>query len=192
MNFRLVAAALAAATLSAGAQAAVYTDDFNADPLGLNAVPAGWSVANGTVDIIGTGFFELLPGNGNYIDLDGSSSQAGVLSHVVTGIADGSYSVSFQLAGNQRGAGNDVVDVTFGGTTQTYTLADNAPLATYTLTTSVSGGSVGLSFYNHGGDNQGAILDNVSVSAVPEPASLALMLAGLGFIGFAARRRQSR
>ncbi len=190
MNFRLLAAALAAATLSAGAQAAVYTDDFNADGLGLNAVPAGWSVANGTVDVIGTGFFDLVPGNGNYIDLDGSSNQAGVLSHLVTGVADGTYTVSFQLAGNQRGAGNDVVDVTFGGTTQTYTLADNAPLATYTLTTNVSGGSVGLSFYNHGGDNQGAILDNVSVSAVPEPAGVALMLAGLGFVGFAAKRRK--
>ena len=34
---------------------------------------------------------------------------------------------------------------------------------------------------------QGALLDNVSLSSVPEPASWALMLAGFGGIGAAVR-----
>lgn len=34
-------------------------------------------------------------------------------------------------------------------------------------------------------------LDNINVSAVPEPTSLALLLAGLGLVGNAARRRRS-
>jgi hypothetical protein len=41
---------------------------------------------------------------------------------------------------------------------------------------------------NAGGDNFGALLDNVSVSAIPEPESYAMLLAGLSLIGFMARR----
>jgi hypothetical protein len=33
------------------------------------------------------------------------------------------------------------------------------------------------------------VYDNISLSPVPEPSALALMLAGLGLIGLAARRR---
>ena len=43
-----------------------------------------------------------------------------------------------------------------------------------------------------GGDNAGIVLDNISVStAVPEPASWALMVAGFGLVGFAYRRRST-
>jgi hypothetical protein len=34
-------------------------------------------------------------------------------------------------------------------------------------------------------------VDNVSVAAVPEPETYALMLAGLGALGFVARRRRA-
>lgn len=40
-------------------------------------------------------------------------------------------------------------------------------------------------------DTYGGSLDNVSVTAVPEPQSLAMMLAGLGIIGTIARKRKS-
>lgn len=36
------------------------------------------------------------------------------------------------------------------------------------------------------------LIDNVSVSAVPEPASYAMLFAGLGLLGVAARRKASR
>lgn len=39
-------------------------------------------------------------------------------------------------------------------------------------------------------DSYGGSLDNVSVTAVPEPETYALMLAGLGLVGFMARRRR--
>lgn len=40
-------------------------------------------------------------------------------------------------------------------------------------------------------DSYGGSLDNVLLSAVPEPSTYGMMLAGLGLIGFTARRRYS-
>lgn len=44
-------------------------------------------------------------------------------------------------------------------------------------------------FDENNGDNTGSI--NVNVAAVPEPESYAMLLAGLGLVGFSARRRKS-
>ena len=109
MNIALLAAA-AALALSAGAQAApVYTDNFNSNTPAGNLTPAGWTVTGGSVDVVGPGFFDLLPGNGSYIDLDGSTNSAGLLSTTVVGAANGSYTVTFDLAGSQRGTSESVL-----------------------------------------------------------------------------------
>lgn len=48
-----------------------------------------------------------------------------------------------------------------------------------------------LSFQASGiSDSIGGSLDNVSLSAVPEPATIASMLLGLGLMGFTLRRRK--
>jgi len=52
-----------------------------------------------------------------------------------------------------------------------------------------SNGSYSFSYQN-GGDNFGALLDNVSVSAVPAPETYAMLLAGLGLVSFMARRKR--
>jgi len=41
------------------------------------------------------------------------------------------------------------------------------------------------------GSLPGMNIDNVSITAVPEPGTYALMLAGLGLVGFLARRRRT-
>ncbi len=185
---------LATTFSSAGALASVeiFKDDFDDNSLGLAVVPSGWSVTDGSVDVIGAGgIYDLLPGNGLYLDLDGHTSNAGRLSRSFDLDAGVLYSLSFRLAGSQRGTA-EVVDVSFGNVFETFALSSNEGFLTRTLqfTPSIAG-TYSISFENRGGDRIGALLDSVSVSAVPEPESWALLCAGLGLIGVAASRRRT-
>ena len=174
--------------------AAAFSDNFNsyaADQ--LNWIPpasSGWTVGSGTVDLIGVGgVFDFLPGNGSYVDLDGSTNSSGLFSNSVNLTGGTAYTLSFDLAGSQRGT-PETVDVNFGSMAASYTLASTDLFSTHTLSfTPGTTGSYGFSYQNLGGDNVGALLDNVSVSAVPEPETYAMFLAGLGLMGFIARRR---
>lgn len=89
--------------------------------------------------------------------------------------------------------------MTFGGTTQSTAqvfVADQgfsgwfseafdftATSATETLSFLARGGPAGLPPY--------ALLDGVSLTAVPEPATWGLMIAGFAMVGAAARRRRT-
>ncbi|MFO0520899.1 MAG: pyruvate-binding protein, partial [bacterium] len=78
---RTLAAALATASLAlagpAGA-ATVFSDNFNSETLATNGSLSNWNISNGTIDVIGgVSFYNFYPGNGNYLDLDGSTQNAG-------------------------------------------------------------------------------------------------------------------
>jgi hypothetical protein len=179
--------------LGAGAQAAtVFSDNFNANATGYNATPSGWTIRNGTVDIIGNGYDDYLPGSGAYIDLDGSTKNAGILSHAFAATAGTHYTLNFDLAGNHRNNSFELVTVAFGTTLGTYSLPKDAGWTHYSLDfTPLFSGTRYLRFAAWGYDNQGMLLDNVSVTTpVPEPETYAMMLAGLGIIGLMARRRR--
>ena len=190
---------LAVASLLFGCAAAnavtVFSDTFEADVAALNQTTfvGGWTVTNGTVDIVSNfaGF------SGKVVDLDGSSSDAGVFSKLLSLTGGVTYTASFALAGSQRGS-SETVTVSFGTTAASYALASADAFGVRSLTfTPGASGNFALSFSNAGGDNVGALLDNVSVdtaltTAIPEPETYALMLAGLFTVGAAARRRQHR
>lgn len=186
---RLCAAAalLAAGTANA---AVILSDNFDANTLGLNVTPTGWTVTKGWVDIIGTGYFDFQPGHGRYIDMDGSRGQAGTIARNVNLVAGTSYLLTFDLAGNWRNAAKEQVNVSFGGTTGSYSLGQKAGFTNFSLSfTPTISGAYGLSFAGTGGDNMGMLLDNVKVAAVPEPQTYALLALGL-VLGATMRRRQ--
>lgn len=191
----LAGAALLAASVSSQAAVTVFFDNFDADATRNNATSfvKGWTVSNGTVDVDGQGFVHNeLPGNGHYIDLDGSTLKAGLFSNSLNMQAGQTYTMSFLIAGNQRNWGSDTVDVTFGATQQTFVIGQSAPLSTKTLSfTPSTSGLYNFSFHNRGGDNRGAFLEQVKIiSSVPEPQTYGMLLAGLVCLGAMARRRR--
>lgn len=201
-----ILAAVAFVAAVAWAQAAnatpIFSDNFNSTTTqSLNqTVFTNWTVTSGSVDVIGDGgSFAFLPlGNGNYVDLDGSTGQPGTITTNMF-FAAGTYRVTFDLAGSQGGANN--VDTTpktteiafsIGGVTQSLTLSSTDTLQTHSYTfTTTAPGQLSFSDLAGGNNNVGNLLDNVSVTAVPEPATWAMMILGFLGMGFIGYRRRS-
>lgn len=186
----LVGACALACSLGAHA-AVVFSDNFDASVSGLNVVPTGWTVSDGTVDVVGGGFCV----SGLCVDLDGSTGDAGILSRDFDLQGGVAYTLSFDLSGSKRGGTDDVL-ITFGTSTLFLDdLAGAAPYTGYSLDfTPSSDGTYSISFANAGGDNVGALLDNLVLASangtngkVAEPGILGLL--GLGLAGLAFVRR---
>lgn len=182
------AVALMAAAASPAGAAVVFLDDFNAETPQLNAAFDNWTVSSGTADVVASGTFSITC-NVNCVDLDGSTGNAGVFTSNQT-FGPGNFVLSFDLSGNQRGYAPDTVQIFYGATLlDTIVVASTDPFATHSYNVSGSGQ---IRFENVGGDNVGAILDNVKLAtAVPEPSTLAMIGTGLAALGLWRRRRHS-
>ncbi len=197
----LLAGVFLFAAASAAQAAPLFADDFNADALHLNGTLQNWSVTNGTVDVIGSNpvqFFDFYPGNGNYLDMDGSSGQAGtIVTNQFFNLASGQkYTISFDYGKN----GNNAETLNFGIGSFASSLAIAAGSIptllsnTFTFLALSDEANVQLYFAALGGDNQGPVLDNVklTVSSVPLPAAAPLLVMGLLSLGGLARRRRAK
>jgi hypothetical protein len=183
------------------AAATLLEDNFDAENSGTGTLNyfglANWDVTDGSVDLNGNGFFDYLPGNGLYLDLDGTTNNAARLESKTT------YSfnpgdiveLNFNLAGSQRGDTNSVT-VSLGSLlNEVFTLDSSASFTTITRSFTVaSATNAELVFDHSGGDNFGLFLDNVKLSvnpqtpptSVPEPGSTLGILA-LGVLGVGSR-----
>jgi hypothetical protein len=193
----------------AGWTSAGYNFVFAANGADNNNYLELWSKNNG-----GVGTLANSPTGGNFIGADGAFS-VGALSQTINGLVAGQqYTVSFDwAAGQQKGfdgttteqwavdLGNKSLTSSSVTTTEqktaVYTDASHSSSSWMheTMTFTATGASEVLSFLAIGtpdGKPPFSLLDGVSmVAAVPEPSEWAMLFAGLGLIGFMARRRKA-
>jgi hypothetical protein len=112
-------------------RADILSENFNElSPTMLNATsPVGvFNVTAGSVDLLGGAVFGGLcaaPESGNCVDMDGSTGAAGQLTSAPLTLTPGSYTLSFDLIGSQRGV-TDSTTVTLGSLyDQTFVLASS-------------------------------------------------------------------
>lgn len=143
------------------------------------------------------------PDGGNYLAADGAYLVQ-PLQQTISGLVAGNkYNVSFYWGGAQQsGYYSDTTEqfeVSLGGESHSTAVVDNVAKGFTgwqhdTFTYTATGTSEVLSFLaigTPGGEPPFSVLDGVSLSAAPEPATWAMMLIGVTGLGAIARRRRS-
>ncbi|KAF0099347.1 MAG: PEP motif anchor domain-containing protein [bacterium] len=137
----------------------------------------------------GNSGYSCVGSSGGCIELGGSYTSPPSKVDFTLNLAAGNYAISFDY--NRQVYGPSGFDLQINGApVESFAVlaADNI-WRTHTEAFTTLGGPVTFSFVTGNlAPNVGTLIDNVTV--VPEPVTYALMLAGLGLVGYMARRRK--
>lgn len=177
------------AIVSPGVIAGVLNPGFlpvvGLNPLDLN-VPPNW-IVSGSVDLIRGAFGAI-----DSVSLDLSGTGPGTITHTFTAVAGLTYTLAWDMFRNGSGSA-----FTAGLGAASFTLPQGI-VAGLASPESVSlnwlapvSGTTTL-FFGGGAGNSGPTIDNIVLTAVPEPSPIAFMAIGLLLIVFLSRRRLNR
>ena len=203
-------AALYAAPALAADPTVLLNDSFDAEHGGVGAAEysgfANFSAAN--IDLLAPGYFfnlcQAAGGSTACLDMEGSGNGS-LTTKTAYDLSAGAVTIQFDLAGDQRGRGNNTVTASltsiFGQVlfSEVFSLSADASFTTIVRSFDLADAATArLSFLSGGpADSFGLLLDNVVLSAggtptipaVPEPSTWALLCGGLGVVAAISRRR---
>jgi len=191
LNANAFAFVLATAGLfgAAGAHADGFTGDYAAGQwTTLNS-----NGGNGTVDA-NTSTLTLT--SADFTGSPDATFESSLLSYFFTAVADTVVSFDWSyLTHDDNGSSYDTLSYLLGG--QSFQLsadesfdAQGGSVSSLLVKAGTTFGYQMNSLDSWGGSGVGTVTNFNAVAAVPEPASVALMLAGLGLLGVVVRRRQ--
>ena len=211
-----IAVAFALCTASAASSAALLLNgDFETNALSAGDTAAyshnstaitGWRVTGTNVQLVGSAYLGLTGNGGQWVDLTGWNEgyYKGLTSNAFSTVVGQQYSLTFDLGSipmAQYGPASVSVSVNGGY------LGDRTNAPTLSGAFAVNWAAQSLTFVADSAVTRITIigsdsmvpssstvigLDNVAVAAVPEPHEWAMMLAGLGLVGWAARRKNGQ
>lgn len=206
MRFSLLTAGVLLAGWAGAANAAtIVNGSFETGPnpgtfstlgTGSSAI-AGWEVTAGTIDYIGS-YWQAQDGVRS-IDLAGNSP--GSISQTFATTFGHGYRITYWIGRNPDGGTNPrtgFVDVGGGQSQFLYSGSGsraNMQWQQETFDFVANGASTTLTFAADpvtAGQFYGPALDNVSIGAIPEPGTWALLILGFGAVGGALRRKAAR
>ena len=190
----LLAAAIAAASPASAATQIFFNDwdstDFGAGP-GFTVLPSyeGWTaVAGSGIEVQYNGVAGTPFSGENLVELDSHNN-----STMERAIGSGTYELSFYYSPRPGiPMSSNGIDVLVNGVSIFNVTGDgggNTGWVLQTVNFSLAGPGT-LRFAAVGtSDSLGGYIENVTLTAVPEPATWAMMIGGMGLVGTAMRRR---